>query len=93
LQHPVSPAGQADDSFWRTVAVASIFFAVAIVAMSVGVLAGRQRLRGSCGGLAMLDDPEADPKCAICSTPAKECRELKKALRRKQQETETPGAE
>ncbi len=70
-------------SIFRMIAVASVFFALAILAMGVGLFFGRQRLRGSCGGIAALDDPDADPTCSICSVSGKECRELKKAIRQR----------
>ncbi len=72
----------ADASIFRTIAVASVFFVVAVIAMSVGVLFGRQRIRGSCGGIAALDNPDIAAECSLCSAPRRECRELKKALRK-----------
>lgn len=78
----------AESSILKTAAVAAVFFAIAVAAMSVGVAFGRRRLRGSCGGIALLDDPNADVKCAICSNPGKECRELKEAIKKR----ETGGA-
>lgn len=72
-------------SIFRTIAVASVFFLIAVIAMSVGVLFGRQRIRGSCGGIANLDNPDADVECSVCSAPSNECRELKKAIKARNQ--------
>lgn len=53
-----------------------VVFVLALLAMSVGVLTGRVRLRGSCGGVAGQCDgagepswngpPGGEPKCELC---------------------------
>lgn len=78
-------AGEAE-TLLRTIAIASLFFLLAVVAMSVGVVFGRQRIRGSCGGIAALDNPEVQSDCSMCGTPSPECRELKREIRRRQQQ-------
>jgi FAD:protein FMN transferase len=84
MEQTAKADSEAESSIWKTAAVAAVFFAVAVTAMSIGVAFGRRRLRGSCGGIALLDDPNADPQCAICSNPAKECRELKEARKKRE---------
>jgi hypothetical protein len=48
--------------FLATLAV----FGVALLAMSVGLLSGRVRLRGSCGGVAGQCDETGEPACTLC---------------------------
>ena len=71
-----------DQSVFRVFAVASIIFALAIAAMSIGVMFGRERIKGSCGGIAALDNPDVAPECSLCSR-ATECSDLKKELKRR----------
>ncbi len=86
-----SPRQAGDTSIFRTIAVASVFFLLAVVAMSVGVLFGRQRIRGSCGGIAALDNPDVEAECSLCSNPGRECRELKKAMKSNRGNEKSPG--
>jgi len=48
-------------------------FAVAMAAMAVGVIFGRRRLRGSCGGLAGLRDKDGNTLCDACAVPDGDC--------------------
>ncbi len=43
-----------------TFLIAFLLFATAIAAMSIGVMAGRRRIEGSCGGLNRLPGVESD---------------------------------
>lgn len=52
-----------------------ILMFIAVAAMAVGVLAGRQPIRGSCGGLNNISGLEN--ACSACSEP---CDKRKKAL-------------
>ncbi len=72
-------------SFVSTMAAASIVFLIVVAAMSVGVVLGGRRIRGSCGGIAALDNPDVQSDCAVCSAPTSECRQLKKELKRRGQ--------
>lgn len=49
-------------------------FAIALLAMSVGVLVSNRRIKGSCGGLAGFRDSEGRPVCDACSNPSPDCR-------------------
>jgi thiamine biosynthesis lipoprotein len=73
----------AEASITRTIAVASLFFLIALGGMAVGVLFGRDRIRGSCGGIAALDNPDVTPECSLCSRAA-ECDDLKQELKKRQ---------
>ena len=42
-----------------TLLVTVLFFGLALLAMSIGVIFGREPIRGSCGGVA--------GRCALCS--------------------------
>ena len=48
--------------FLATLAV----FGLALLAMSVGLLTGRVRMRGSCGGIAGQCDGGGEPVCELC---------------------------
>jgi len=48
--------------FLATLAV----FGLALLAMSVGLLTGRVRMRGSCGGIAGQCDGGGEPVCHLC---------------------------
>lgn len=50
-------------------------FALAVFAMALGVMLGKRRLTGSCGGLAGLRDASGRPLCEGCSHPAEACRD------------------
>ncbi len=41
-------------------------FGLSMLAMAVGVLFGRTRIRGSCGGMADLCDRSGRPLCGSC---------------------------
>ena len=55
-----------------------IVFAVAVLAMAVGVLLGRHSIKGSCGGLNSIQGLEG--ACEACTEP---CEQKKKALRKR----------
>ena len=56
-------------TFFLTLAV----FVVAVASMSVGVLVGRRRLRGTCGGLAGLQGENGPLGCDACTNPLGPC--------------------
>ncbi len=51
----------------------AVIFGLAILAMSIGVVFGRSRIRGSCGGLANLKDKQGNPICQACTKPSPDC--------------------
>lgn len=53
-----------------------VVFLLVIAGMAVGVLMGRRRLSGSCGGLANRTDAEGNTACSLCSEPDAACKEL-----------------
>ncbi|MCH1553054.1 MAG: (Na+)-NQR maturation NqrM [Luminiphilus sp.] len=58
--------------------ISFIFFAIAMAAMAVGVLNGREPIKGSCGGIGALG---IDQSCEICGGDSTRC------------ETETRGGQ
>ena len=52
---------------------AAIVFALAVGGMAIGVIVSNRRLKGSCGGLAGLQDHTGKTLCDMCSTPSPEC--------------------
>jgi len=46
--------------------VTLVAFSLAILAMAVGVLTGRTRIRGSCGGIGADCDGEEKLSCSFC---------------------------
>ena len=57
----------------ETFLAALAVFALAILAMSAGVLLKRRRLRSTCGALAGLRDADGAIDCQACSAPAADC--------------------
>lgn len=57
----------------RLFLLAALVFAVAVLAMAVGVIFGKRRLRGTCGGLAGLRDEQGRITCDACETPSEDC--------------------
>ena len=44
-----------------------IVFAIAMICMAIGVIVKKRRLRGTCGGLAHLQEEQGHIKCDTCS--------------------------
>ena len=76
---------ESGESFLRLVGVVSVIFLLAILAMAIGVICGRERIKGSCGGIAALDNPDIKAECSLCSRAA-ECKDLKQALEERARE-------
>ncbi len=58
-----------------------VVFLGVVAAMAVGVILGRQEIKGSCGGLANgAPDGEEGSSCALCSNPDQACRELREKM-------------
>ncbi|MDG2469045.1 MAG: FAD:protein FMN transferase, partial [Pirellulaceae bacterium] len=74
-------------SFLRLVGIVSVFFLLAVLAMAIGVICGRDRIKGSCGGIAALENPDITPECSLCSRAA-ECNDLKKELKKRQTDSD-----
>ncbi len=55
--------------FLATVAI----FALALLAMAVGVIVSNRCIQGSCGGLANMRDKQGRSMCEGCTTPPEEC--------------------
>ena len=51
-----------------------VVFALAITGMAIGVILSNRRLKGSCGGLAGMQDEQGRTICDACTTPSDECR-------------------
>jgi hypothetical protein len=56
-----------------TILLATCIFALALLGMSVGVLFGNRRIKGSCGGVAGLDDGKGKVHCGACRSPSPSC--------------------
>ncbi len=52
--------------------ISLLVFMLVIAAMAVGVIAGRQPIKGSCGGIGALG---VDQACGICGGDPKRCDE------------------
>lgn len=48
-------------------------FALAMLAMAMGLVFGKRCLRGSCGGLAGLNDESGRQLCEACRNPPESC--------------------
>ncbi len=53
-----------------------VVFALALTGMAIGVIVSNRRLKGSCGGLAGMQDDQGHTICDACTTPSDECRGL-----------------
>lgn len=54
-------------------------FAAAIVLLSLGTVAFRRPLKGSCGGLSSAMGKDADATCSVCGRSYADCPEDEKA--------------
>ncbi len=54
-----------------------VFLAV-IIGMAVGVIFGRKRLTGSCGGLANRSSADGATNCSLCTRGEKSCPDVSK---------------
>ena len=57
----------------QTFLIATVVFLIAIACMAVGVIVANRRLRGSCGGLAGLQNERGDTLCELCTHPSPDC--------------------
>ena len=51
-------------------------FLLVMIGMAVGVMLGRKRLTGSCGGIANQSSSDGSSNCSLCSNPDQACKEL-----------------
>lgn len=58
-----------------TVLIAFVVFALAALAMAVGVIVSGKQIKGSCGGLAGMKDENGDSVCLSCSRRTEGCRD------------------
>lgn len=58
-----------------TIVIAFFVFAFAALAMAVGVIFSGKAIKGSCGGLAGMQDENGDSVCMSCSRRSEGCRE------------------
>ncbi len=78
---PIEPTNGTQSGFGTTFLGTLLAFVIVVLAMAVGVIFGRKRIQGSCGGIASLQSGAISPECSMCSRPTQECSELKKAIR------------
>jgi len=57
----------------QLILITFLVIAVVVLIMSVGVLAGRKPVQGSCGGLNNIDGMQ---DCAICGGDRNKCEEV-----------------
>lgn len=50
-------------------------FLLAFAGMAIGVILSNRRIKGSCGGIAGLQDEHGATLCESCTTPKTDCRE------------------
>jgi thiamine biosynthesis lipoprotein len=72
------PPSVPDSDHWTTFLLALVVFGVAVIGLAIGVILSNRRLRGSCGGLAGMQDEHGRPVCESCTTPASDCDEFRK---------------
>ncbi|MCA9321802.1 MAG: hypothetical protein KDB53_13755 [Planctomycetes bacterium] len=52
---------------------AALVFLLSVLGMACGVIMGRRRLQGTCGGLAGLRDAQGHLLCDGCDEPSESC--------------------
>lgn len=55
-------------------------FLLVIIGMAVGVMLGRRRLSGSCGGIANRTTADGAQNCSLCSNSDNACHELARKM-------------
>jgi hypothetical protein len=50
-----------------TFLVTLVVFGLALLAMAVGVLTGKTRIQGSCGGIGGKCEGNGEPSCDLCT--------------------------
>lgn len=68
----VSPTPQ-ESTMGTYFVITAIVFAIAVAGMAIGVILSNRRLKGTCGGLAGLQDPSGKTACEMCSNPSPTC--------------------
>lgn len=76
LQEPESQQASPGLIFLLTLGV----FGLALVGLALGVIISNRRLKGTCGGLRGLVDPEGKSACELCSTPKDQCEEFRRKV-------------
>jgi thiamine biosynthesis lipoprotein len=56
----------------------ALIFGLAIAAMAIGVIFGKRRIMGSCGGMANMRDAHGNIACSMCTRPQEECKDVKR---------------
>ncbi len=79
--------GQTKNPGFNTVILFAVgVFVIAIAGMAIGVIVSNRRIKGSCGGIASLQESQGESvSCSMCSNPSDQCKELKEAVQRKRQ--------
>ena len=78
LFEQLQPVENSDNMLWKVILASVAIFSLALAGMSIGVILGNRKLKGSCGGLANMKDDQGNPLCTMCETPPDDCPELSK---------------
>jgi thiamine biosynthesis lipoprotein len=63
---------------WSVFIAALLIFGIAIAAMAIGVIFGKRRILGSCGGMANMRDAHGNVSCMLCTRPQEECKDVQR---------------
>lgn len=74
------PAADRATGRWTTFLLTLVVFGVAVIGLALGVIFSNRRLRGSCGGLAGMQDEQGRAICEACANPAEECDEFRRRV-------------
>ncbi|HMO14440.1 MAG TPA: FAD:protein FMN transferase [Pirellulaceae bacterium] len=85
LKSPEFPIAQIQQAnTFANVILPTIFvFVIVMALMAVGVMFGRRKIQGSCGGIASLKSGSISPECSMCSNPTQRCETLKKEIEKR----------
>lgn len=63
---------------WTVFGLTVAIFLTVVIGMAIGVIFGRKRLVGSCGGLANRTSADGTNTCSLCTQGEKTCPESAK---------------
>jgi len=55
-------------------------FLCVVLGMAIGVMLGRKRLRGSCGGVGSELSMSGSAGCSLCSNPERACQDFSRRM-------------
>jgi len=70
-------ASKPEGSQWNTYLASLVIFVLAMLGMAIGVILSNRRIKGTCGGLAGLQDESGSAICESCTSPSETCQGIR----------------